>query len=381
MPSFGNGFFNGGYADGYEGARKTTLAEEELATNTKLKERALTLEESNAKRAGSLDLLKQADSEIEKIYGIMQETAQAQIMAGAPPEKMKGAVDSLAQHAVDLYHATGRDPSMFLARKDALLSNPLGTTADTPDAKNYQFYAASELAAGRKPMDFEPYQQSLKRAGATNNSVVMNGENSFAKGLGEKISGKLVEQRDGALEASDMLRDNTEARKLLKDGVITGTAADYKVSFGKALKLAGINFAEDEIANTEAFAASRAQVVGKIIKLFGAGTGLSDADRDYATQAAAGKITLNEASIKKILDMSDRASRNVLKRYNKDAKKVQERLIDKEGNSMIPFDLTVEEPGDPILDEARDAIAKGVPREAVIKRLQDNKVQFDPKDL
>jgi hypothetical protein len=48
---------------------------------------------------------------------------------------------------------------------------------------------------------------------------------------------------------------------------------------------------------------------------------------------------------------------------------------------MIPFDLTVEEPGDPILDEARDAIAKGVPREAVIKRLQDNKVQFDPKDL
>jgi hypothetical protein len=178
-----------------------------------------------------------------------------------------------------------------------------------------------------------------------------------------------------------MLRDNTEARKLLKDGVITGTAADYKVSFGKALKLAGINFAEDEIANTEAFAASRAQVVGKIIKLFGAGTGLSDADRDYATQAAAGKITLNEASIKKILDMSDRASRNVLKRYNKDAKKVQERLIDKEGNSMIPFDLTVEEPGDPILDEARDAIAKGVPREAVIKRLQDNKVQFDPKDL
>lgn len=381
MAGFGNGFFLGGLGEGSREQAKITLAEEELATNKALQQRKLALEETNAGNANKLDLIKQADSEVEKIWTVMQETAQAQSMAGAPPEKVQGAVDALGQHAVDLIQATGRDPSTFLARKDALIANPLGTTADTPDAKNYQFYVATERAAGRQPMDFEPYQQSLKRAGATQNSVVMNGENSFAKGLGETISKKLVDQRDGALDSADIMVANQEARKFIKGGIITGTAANIKVAFGKALQLAGINLGADEISNTEAFLAARAAVVGKVIKQFGAGTGLSDADRDYAAAAAGGQIELTEESIKKILNDSDRAARYALRRYNKDAKKVQDRLIDKEGNSMVPFDLTVEEPSDPVLDEARDAIARGAPREAVIKRLQENKVQFDPKDL
>jgi hypothetical protein len=61
-----------------------------------------------------------------------------------------------------------------------------------------------------------------------------------------------------------------------------------------------------------------AQNVGKIIKQFGAGTGLSDADRQYAEKMAGGKITLDVKALNKILDINERAARNVITRHNKD---------------------------------------------------------------
>ena len=62
-----------------------------------------------------------------------------------------------------------------------------------------------------------------------------------------------------------------------------------------------------------------AQNVGKLIKQFGAGTGLSDADREYATKMAGGLITVDEKAIRKILDINDKAAQNVIRLHNKRA--------------------------------------------------------------
>ena len=40
--------------------------------------------------------------------------------------------------------------------------------------------------------------------------------------------------------------------------------------------------------------------VGRLIKQFGAGTGLSDADRQYAEKMAGGKITLDVKALKDV---------------------------------------------------------------------------------
>jgi hypothetical protein len=50
---------------------------------------------------------------------------------------------------------------------------------------------------------------------------------------------------------------------------------------------------------------------------------------------AGGQITLDEPALRKIIDIGERASRNVIKKHNKDASGIQ---------SIIP--LSVQEPGE-----------------------------------
>src|SRR5690606_34861800 len=92
-----------------------------------------------------------------------------------------------------------------------------------------------------------------------------------------------------------------DAKKLLKSGTITGAGAEYILAFGKGLQQIGINYARDPIANTQAYAAIMGKQVGTIIKQFGSGTGLSDADREYAEKIVGGKITLTQEAIEKIM--------------------------------------------------------------------------------
>lgn len=150
--------------------------------------------------------------------------------------------------------------------------------------------------------------------------TVNTGENKFGTEFNKKFAQKIIEDRTGAEEAQDSLRATVEARQLLDDGVITGTGATFITNVGAALQQAGFNVSADPVANTQAFVAVRAQEVGRIIKLFGAGTGLSDADREFATQAAAGDVTITRGAIDRILEINERASRNVINRFNKNLK-------------------------------------------------------------
>jgi hypothetical protein len=205
---------------------------------------------------------------------------------------------------------------------------------EPPDkVQQYQFYVKQETDAGRPPKSFEEWSTTQSKAGATNIDL---GDSSFAKEFGKQNAQNFFERRQGAVDAVASLKSSDEARKLLDSGVITGAGADWIVGAGKALQTMGFNVAEDPIANTEAFAATRAQEVGRIIKLFGAGTGLSDADREFAAKAAAGQITLNEKSIRRILDINDIAAKNVIELFNKDAGQIDPKLS--------PYPLQVEMP-------------------------------------
>jgi hypothetical protein len=139
---------------------------------------------------------------------------------------------------------------------------------------------------------------------------------AFDESLGQNLGAAVAERRSAASDAQLSLESSEAALKLLDEGVISGFGADFRLGMGKALQQVGVRLADDEIANTEAFIATRAQEVGRIIKLFGAGTGLSDADREYATKAAAGTVAMNEESIRRIIDINNRAARNVIDSYN-----------------------------------------------------------------
>jgi hypothetical protein len=110
----------------------------------------------------------------------------------------------------------------------------------------------------------------------------------------------------------------------MKSGMITGAGADFLVNLNQGLKTAGIDSGyADASANSQAFAANMAGNVGKLIKQFGAGTGLSDADREFAKDMAGGRISLDAKAINKILDINEKAARNTITQHNKDVKGIK----------------------------------------------------------
>jgi hypothetical protein len=149
-------------------------------------------------------------------------------------------------------------------------------------------------------------------------------EKEFEKELGKGQAKDLIESRTKAEDARDILSTVKIGRDILKSGVITGAGADFFVGLNQALKTAGVDMGyADAAANSQAYAANMANNVGKLIKQFGAGTGLSDADRKYAEQMAGGRISLDKKALEKILDIQDRAAQNVIKRHNQKVKGVK----------------------------------------------------------
>lgn len=208
--------------------------------------------------------------------------------------------------------AAGRDPS-----EPAFQNWALGLTtaeaAPTPE-QEVELKRQAWIAAGGDPDDvagFQEYALGIKPAGTGGAA-----QDAFSKQFGVEQAKKVIELETGANKAKDALAANATALELLDSGAITGFGADFRLGFGKALQLAGVNLGKDEISNTEAFLATRAKEVGNLITLFGAGTGLSDADRAYAEKAAAGNISLTEDAMRKIIDINNRAATNLINNYN-----------------------------------------------------------------
>ena len=166
--------------------------------------------------------------------------------------------------------------------------------------------------------------------------VSIGGENALTKAIGKKAGEQIVANKDLAVKASDSIRNANEAIKLLNEGVITGFGADFIVNAGRAAKRLGFDVGTN-IENTQAFAANQGKAVLDILGsgALGSGTGISDNDRLFAKQIAAGDITLDEKSIRRIIALNAKVSSNVINRHNKEFGKIADKS---------PIDLRVELP-------------------------------------
>ena len=175
------------------------------------------------------------------------------------------------------------------------------------------------------PKAVEEQQLRLKTAGAARTNVNLPPQQGAFEGeLGKGQAKSIIDNRAVAQDAASIIETVNTGRDILKGKIITGAGAEFLVNFNQALKTAGVDFGyADAAANSQAYAANMAQNVGKIIKQFGAGTGLSDADRQYAEKMAGGKITLDAKALDKILDINERAARNVITRHNKDVEGIK----------------------------------------------------------
>jgi len=127
---------------------------------------------------------------------------------------------------------------------------------------------------------------------------------------------QLSDYEGTASDAIDILRANNSARRLLDEGIF-GPNADARVGLARFGQLLGFSdpSTDEAIAATEAYLASRSQAVANIAKQFGSGAGITEADREFAADAAAGRIDLTVGGIKRILDLSDKAADIGLQKY------------------------------------------------------------------
>jgi hypothetical protein len=181
------------------------------------------------------------------------------------------------------------------------------------------------------PADVQAQKKQIAQAGAT---VMPAQEKAFEVELGKGQAEEIKDSRSAAVDAADILETNHVGRQILQSGAITGSGANFFVGFNNALKQAGIDAGyADAAANSQAYGAAMATNTAKLIKAFGAGTGLSDADREYALKAAAGDVTMTETAIRRILDINDKAANRVIDKHNDRVKGIK---------SIVP--LTVKKP-------------------------------------
>jgi len=225
-----------------------------------------------------------------------------------------------------------------------------------PDLLKYQAQQNRLMQMGltAKDPEMRAIQDAINKvsshAPAASTTVNVGQEKAFNQALGKGQGEKLMASKQAAEDARDILDTVTAGRNIMKSGMITGSGADFLVNLNQGLKTIGVDAGySDAAANSQAYVATMAQNVGKLIKQFGAGTGLSDADRAYAEKMAGGNITLDKKAIEKILEINERAANNVIKRHNKSVQGVE---------TNIP--LTVELPTAATAAPATTAPPKGV---------------------
>lgn len=124
------------------------------------------------------------------------------------------------------------------------------------------------------------------------------------------------ERADSVMPALSSLRAYDEIDRILNSEsgkIISGKFANPELFFKQAANAIGAKNAD--VQNTETLRSLFAVPVAQIIKNFGSGTGLSDADREFAAKAAGGDITLSEGTIKELVRIGKQASENIRSNY------------------------------------------------------------------
>lgn len=207
----------------------------------------------------------------------------------------------------------GQDPMAGLKAEKLGLEVENLRNPTTDDIREYQF-AKNQGYTG----SFTDFMQSNRKAGATNINLPNPDANMFA-GLPKDVRDEMFKRQETAQDAADLINVTNQGLQLLDQGAITGAGSTAKIAAIKWAQTLGVPVPDDIVSaanNTETYRSIMAKAVGKVIKNFGSGTGLSDADRQYAERLAGGDTTLNEPAIRRILAAGAKQAQERITHFN-----------------------------------------------------------------
>lgn len=170
--------------------------------------------------------------------------------------------------------------------------------------KDYSAAMKQHIANGGTAKSFmEQYGDMTKWKRDNNRSMVEKHNNDIALAGFKKGVAKIADWQEeynkteyGAIASAERMIIN--ARK----GILTGPWAQQRMAIMDAARFLGIGGKDQhEIAqNTKLYMTDVASATGSEISQFGAGTGLSDADREFAQQMAGGNLSMTPENLARL---------------------------------------------------------------------------------
>jgi phage tail protein X len=282
------------------------LANDQKTTNAKLKQEAEKNMAENLQRAAHARVLQQAFPNMSSEQAIAN-SADADLVKRAQQMVYPDAKDPAWQRT------TLPDGTPILENKETgdRKLDVQGDQAERPLTD-----PAERAKWGIQPDDKKAYtikgNEAPKVIGGSGQTINVNtGQDKLVEIAADQFKGHLaaVDQARQTLQATASMRDQLNA----PGGVITGAAAGDRLALQKVGSLLGVAD-PSAITNTESLRAAAGPLVLATVKGLGAGTGISNADRDFAAAMAGGNIELNESSIRRMIDIQEQAAREKMTR-------------------------------------------------------------------
>lgn len=163
--------------------------------------------------------------------------------------------------------------------------------------------------------NFKSFALQRAASGATrvNVPITLPAQNKFAEAFATQYAQDLSKSREDADVAASSL-DTLKSAKNMLGNMFTGAMAEQRLALGKLG--APVNPAlREKVANTEAFQSVMGQQVLNIAKQLGAGTGISNADREFAAKVAGGSINLDKNTIDRLIGIQQRSAEARIKKF------------------------------------------------------------------
>jgi len=253
----------------------------------------------------------QSEKERQRVEQSSQYAGLLEQSGGAPVSLESGPMSSVAQQQGRAMYLDNLYKQSQIAQNFAASNKqPVGQIMSLDEIENYKRggFDIKAIPVGGGQFRVE----SISPFGQAPVTNIRTGDDQ----LTTPIFNTMVKDRDLANSAMNALPSYKTAVSLLKEGkVMTGSGAEVQLALSKGLGALGISLGEDKIANTEVLIASLAQPVFSLVKQLGSGSGISDKDLEFAQKAAGGKITLDNKSILRLIEIGQRASQNTINSY------------------------------------------------------------------
>ena len=143
---------------------------------------------------------------------------------------------------------------------------------------------------------------------------------NLAGTMAEKIMGEGVGRLSDGLDAANKAVLSVESIDTSLeniDNMFTGYGATFRMDVARAARVAGIDISDaDQIEDTEEYASLAGARVADYITNLGAGTGLSDKDREFAEKVVAGDIGMSTGAMRKLLTTIRKQNVRTITQYN-----------------------------------------------------------------